>query len=175
MKTKFCIIAIITFVISLFSGSAHALTEQWTYDLGTETADLRFDIDQIAVDGKGGCAIVWIKENHDTWVYTVYVTYFDKKGNKVWEKSYPDKIAEIAYCTKKMVIFSLAPEYGYSGNQVIVTIDNKGKETVIEKPEANIDVGVNSEMEPLGDKKGFFVERHETGMGKCSLVRYTYK
>ena len=175
MKTKLFIIAIITFVISLFSGSAYALTEQWTYDLGTETADIYYDIDQIAVDGKGGCAIVWYMDNHDTWVETAYVTYLDKKGNKVWEKSYPNKEAEIAYCSKKMIVFAVFPEYGHTGNQIIVTIDKKGQETVIEKPGSNIDAGVNHEMKPLGDKKGFFVERNETGMGKCSLVRYTYK
>jgi len=176
MKTKFFIIAIIVFVTSIFSASANALTKQWTYDLGTDTNNLEYSVDQIAADGKGGCAVVWKEENTDTRDEISFVAYFDKKGNKVWERSYSSNMyIEIAYCTKKMTIFCVSPGYEVPGNKITVTIDKKGNETVFEKPGTHVDGNFNSETIPLGDKKGFFAERNEVGYGKCSIVRYTYK
>ncbi len=173
MKTKLFIIAITAFLFLMFSVSAHALTKQWNYDLGTDTVDLDYYIDQIAADGKGGCAVVWYKYDSSSGIETVYVTRFDKKGQKVWEKSYPERDAEIAYCTKKMIIFAV---FNGSGNEIVVSIDKKGIESNAENPTADIDGKFNSETIPLGDKKGFFAERKETSLlGKCSLVRYTYK
>jgi len=170
MKTKLFNIAVILFITSMFTTSVQALTKQWTYDLGTDTIDTDYYIDQIAADDKGGCAVVWKEDNTNTWTNTVYVTYFDKKGQKVWEKSFLDKAAEISYCTKKTVVFAVRS----SGNEFIVSIDKKGVESIAEKPDADINGSMNSETIPLGDKKGFFVERSVVGE-KCSLVRYTYK
>ena len=170
MKTKLFIIAIILFIASIFTTSTQALTKQWTYDLGSDTIDTVCFIDQIAADGKGGCAIVWIEDNTNVWTNTVYVTYFDKKRQKVWEKSYPGKNAEISYCSKKTVVFAVSG----TGYEFIVSIDKKGVESIAAKPDADINGSMNSETIPLGDKKGFFVERSEVG-AKCSLVRYTYK
>ena len=150
MKTKLFIIAIIAFLTSVFSVSASALTKQWTYDLGTDTNDLEYYVDQIAADGKGGCAVVWILENYVTWDYISFVAYFDNKGNKVWERSYSSNMyIEIAYCTKKMIIFSVYPGYMVPGNEITVTIDKKGKETIFEKPDAHIDGSINSETIPI--------------------------
>lgn len=164
------------FVTSIFSVSASALTKQWTYDLGSDTINSDYDIDQVAADGKGGCAVVWIVQNNVTWDDISFVAYFDKKGNKVWERSYSSNMyIEVAYCTKKMTIFCVFPGYEEPGNEITVTIDKKGIETVLENPALNIDGDFNSETIPLGDKKGFFAERKEYGGGKCSLVRYSYK
>ena len=172
MKTKLFIITIIMFLTSIFCASAHALTNQWSYELGTKTVDVKYYIDQITADGKGGCAVVWIEEIFLPWTETSFVAYFDKKGNKVWERSYIQKFAEIAYCNKNMTVFAVA---GDSENQIVVTIDKKGQETVIENPAANIDGRINSEIGPMGDKKGFFAEEENKTSDKVFLVRYSDK
>ncbi len=172
MKTKLFIITTIMFLSSILCASAHALTTQWSYELGTETSDLKYNIDQITADGKGGCATVWIKKNYDTGTNTYFVAYFDKKGNKVWEKSYIKKFAEVSYCNKNITVFCV---YDDLGNQIVVTIDKKGQETVIEKPGTNIDGRINSEIGPTGDKKGFFAEEENRTSDKVFLVRYSYK
>ncbi len=172
MKTKFYIITIAMFLTSIFCASTYALTNQWSYDLGTETPNLKYEIDQITADGKGGCSVVWIEKNYDTGTNTRAVAYFDKKGNKVWEKLYPKRYAKIAYCNKNMTVFAVTDDLG---NQIVVTIDKKGQETVIEKPDAKIDGRVNSDIGPMGDKKGFFAEEENQTSDKVFLVRYSYK
>ena len=71
-----------------------------------------------------------------------------------------------------MTVFAVA---GDSENQIVVTIDKKGQETVIENPAANIDGRINSEIGPMGDKKGFFAEEENKTSDKVFLVRYSYK
>ncbi len=172
MKTHLFIIVLITFIASMFCASTHAATEQWSYEFGTSVSNIDYYVDQIVTDGKGGCVVGWAYENTATWSFVSYaVIYFDKKGNKIWEKTYINQTAEIAYCTSKITVFGLSSG---SGNQTVVTVDKKGVESVAEDPAANIDGRINSEIGPIGDKKGFFAEKKTTA-GTCSLVRYSYK
>ena len=174
MKTHLFIIALITFIGSMFCDSASAATEQWRHELATDVTNINFFVDQIVADGKGGCAVSVQAEITGTWEAAwYYVAYFDKNGNKLWEKTYNEKYGEIGYSNKKITVIGLSS--AASGNTKVVAVDKKGAESVVEDPVADIDGRLNDDIGPLGDKKGFFVEEEEIASGKISLVRYSYK
>ena len=174
MKTHLFIIALIVFAASMLCDSARAATELWRDELATDVSNITFVVDQIVADGNGGCAVSVEAENTDTWdIVSYYVAYYDKKGDKVWEKTYNDRRGDIAYSTKKVTVIGLSDSA--AGNEIVVVVDKKGVESVVEDPGADIDGRVNSDLGPLGDKKGFFAEEKVIASGKVSLVRYSYK
>ena len=139
MKIKLFIIAITLFVTSMFCASGHALTKQWSYDLGTNSLTIAFFITQIAADGKGGCAIVWYTSAPGQAI--AHVTYFDKKGQKLWEKSYLNRDAIITYCSKKVVVFAV---YKGTDNNIVVSVDKKGAVSKAENQHADINGNINT-------------------------------
>ncbi len=174
MKTHIFIISLIAFVASMFSASARAVTEQWRHELATDVTNIDYFVDQIVADGNGGCAVSVQAQTTDTWNnVSYYVACFDKKGNKVWEKTYDKKGGEIAYSNNKLTVVGLNATG--PGHAKIIVIDKKGIESVADDPDAHIDGRFNSDIGPLGDKKGFFVEEEEIPSGKISIVRYSYK
>ncbi len=174
MKTHLFIIALIAFVASMLCYSTRAATEQWRDELATNVSNITFSVDQIVADGNGGCAVSVQSENTSTWNYVAYyVAYYDKKGDKVWEKTYNEKSGDIAYSTKKVTVIGLSDSA--AGNEKVVVVDKKGVESVVEDPNADIDGRVNSDIGPIGDKKGFFAAEKVIASGKVSLVRYSYK
>ncbi len=174
MKSLVLIFVLIALVSSTFCNLATAATEQWRHELATDVTNIDFYVDQIVADGKGGCAVSVQAQTTDTWNdVSYYVAYYDKKGTKVWEKTYDRKNGEISYSNKKVTVIGLAE--AELENQKVIVIDKKGGETVVEKPTAHIDGDVNSDIGPLGDKKGFFVVEEDIASGKISIVRYSYK
>jgi hypothetical protein len=159
----------------MFCDSAHAATELWRDELATPISNITFAVDQIVADGNGGCAVALEATTTGEWSEIVYyyVAYYDKKGNKVWDKTYNDRWGDIAYSTKKATVIGLSDSA--AGNAKVVVVDKKGVESVVEDPAANIDGRINSDLGPLGDKKGFFAEEKVIASGKVSLVRYSYK
>ncbi len=174
MKTHLFSIALVAFIVSMLGGVAHAATEQWRHGLATDVTNINYYVDQIVADGKGGCvASVWA-ENTDTYAtVSYYVAYFDKKGTKVWEKTYYDRDGEIAYCNSKVAVIGLGSST--SDYAKVIAIDKKGVESVAEDPAADIYGELNSQIGPIGDKKGFIVEEEDIASRKISLVRYSYK
>ena len=175
MKTHLFIIALIAFVALMLCDSACAATEQWRDELATDVPTINFTVDQIVADGNGGCAVAMEAKttNDRPDIVYYYVAYYDKKGNKVWDKTYNERWGEIAYSSKKVTVIALWNSA--AGNAKVVVVDKKGVESVVEDPGADIDGEVNSDIGPLGDKKGFFAEEKEIASGKVSLVRYSYK
>ncbi len=174
MKIHILIISLSALVFSMFCGSATAATEQWRYELATNVTNINYFVDQIVADGKGGCAVSVQAEDTDTWnIVSYYVASFDKKGNKVWEKTYNERYGEIAYSGKNTTVIGLSATA--SEKAKVVAVDKKGVESVVEDPVADIDGRLNADIGPIGDKKGFFVEEEEIASGKFSLVRYSYK
>ena len=174
MKTHLLIVALIAFVASMLCDSALAATELWRDELATPVSNITFTVDQIVADGNGGCAVAVQAENTDIWEYvSYYVAYYDKKGNKIWGKTYNEKVGEIAYSSKKVTVIGLSDSA--VENEKVVVVDKKGVESVVEDPAADIDGRVNSDIGSLGDKKGFFAEEKVIASGKVSLVRYSYK
>ena len=97
---------------------------------------------------------------------------FDKKGQRLWQKSYAGD-AEIFYYSKKQVAYSV---YNLDADKsFVVTINKKGTESVTSAPGADIETDMNSDMGPAADKKGFFAERREQATKKIYLVRYLWK
>ncbi len=107
MKKYTYIIFIVTFVCLMIPSVCKAATQQWSYTIGTTGVGTNYWVDQIVADGKGGWVAVWTRTDitrpHDT----MYIARFDKKGNKLWEKSYTRRNVKVSYCNKKKVKYHI--------------------------------------------------------------------
>ncbi len=170
MKKYTYIIFIVTFVCLMIPSVCKAATQQWSYTIGTTGVGTNYWVDQIVADGKGGCVAVWTRTDitmpHDT----MYIARFDKKGNKLWEKSYTRRNVKVSYCNKKKVVFSMST-IG-PGTDSTYVVDNKGVEDTVIKTT----IMMNDKTGSAGDKKGFFAQNDlYASYGDISIIRYSYK
>ena len=169
MKKYTYIIFIITFVCLMIPSVCQAATLQWSYIIGTTSVGTNYYVDQIVADGKGGCIAVWTMHDpipHDD----IYIARFDKKGNKLWEKSFTRRNVKISDCDKKKVVFTISPTGPGSGSTYVV--DKKG----VLKEVYSTTIMMNDKIGPAGDKKGFFVQSDHYGIyGDIAIIRYSYK
>jgi hypothetical protein len=63
----------------------------------------------------------------------------------------------------------------YFARNFTVVVDAKGTADIIADAGANIDTQMNSEIGPVGDKKGFYVVEERSSPSRASIVRYAYK
>jgi len=113
MKAYTYIIFIITFICLMIPSVCKAVTQQWSYTIGTTGPGTNFYVNQIVADGKGGCVAVWTREGAAFSKNTRYIARFDKKGRKLWEKSHTKIQVKISYCDKKKVVFGFSTICGY--------------------------------------------------------------
>ena len=149
---------------AFFPMAASALTEQWRY---TATGAVQ----QIAVDGKGGCAFV-AKDSNDV----SNIAWLDRKGRVLYTVAGLGSAAPLGVviysCTPKQLLFS-----GALGFPVMGQVNAKG----IALPVAAFGgIVIGGPMFPIelntqADKKGFFVVNSDTNTLVDSIVRYTYK
>ena len=170
MKKYTYIIFIITFACLMIPSVCKAVTQQWSYTIGSISPGTNYWVDQIVADGKGGCAAVWTRTDitmpHDT----MNIAQFDKKGIKLWERSYYRTTIKISYCDKKKVVFSISPNNPVTDSTYIV--DNKGVENVV----YSTTTLMNDKIGPAGDKKGFFAQNDFlAAYGDIAIIRYSYK
>ena len=158
MKTKFLILTSILTIIMLTS-SLFAATEKWDYDIGPGT------VMELTVDGSGGCALV------ASLATGMSVIWFDKKGNKLYEKVIAGS-ASITAITSKNLVYSLQ-----AAEMTQVQVDKKGQETYIADAAALIrsSTMMGTPIGPMGDKKGFFVWKQNKVTSNVTIVRYSYK
>ena len=157
-------------------GAAYGLaaTLEWNYHIGTDNWPTNYYIDQVWADGKGGCVAIFSMDNDDTWT-TIRSTVirFDKKGAIAWSNTYARAICEFGYVDRKTAVYTVTSEA--AGDQAVHVVDKKAVETVTSEADTDISCSFNSEMGPLGDKKGFFVERDDAPDNSVQLRRYSYK
>ena len=158
MKTKSLILTSILTILFLTS-SLFAATEQWSKPLGIGT------VMDLLVDGNGGCALVAALPAGMT------VLWYDKKGNKLYEKVITGSALITAVSKKNMVYQLQAAEITQ------VQVDKKGQETSIADAAYYIKSRnfMGQPILPTGDKKGFFVYKQFKSTGDIKLVRYSYK
>ncbi len=143
----------------MLTSSLFAATEQWSNDLGVGTV---FDL---LVDGNGGCALVV------TLPAGMTVLWFDKKGNKLYEKVVTGTAA-ITAVSKKNMVYQLR-----TSETIQVQVDNKGRETTIADSAYDINSKnfMGTPILSTGDKKGFIVYKQNKSTGLITLIRYSYK
>ena len=158
MKTKSLILTSILTILFLTS-SLFAATEQWSKPLGIGA------VMDLVVDGNGGCALVAALPAGMT------VLWYDKKGNKLYEKVITGS-ALITAVSKKNMVYQLQ-----AAELTQVQVDKKGQETSIADAEAYIRSGtmMGTPIGPMGDKKGFFVWKQNKSTGDITIIRYSYK
>jgi len=151
---------------------AHAATLLWSLLLGEGSPQYDYSVDQLVVDGAGGCVVVVDRYDNNAHKNDVVLMRFDSKGSPVWSKIYPatDDI-EITYIDKKVVVGSVTSP---SGDKKIIVIDAAGTEATISEATTDIYNDMNGEIGAAGDKKGFFVIASDNS-GSLVLRRYSYK
>ena len=168
MKRYTYIIFIITFVCLMIPSVCQAVTLQWSYTIGTTGVQTNVYVEQIVADGKGGCAAVWFKTKIPFGI--TYIARFDKKGTKLWERTYEGPTVKISYCDKKKVVFCVSAFM--AGTAETYVIDNKGVEDIVYVTT----ILMNDRIGPAGDKKGFFAQNEFFVIyGDISINRYSYK
>jgi len=158
MKTKSLILTSILTILILTS-SLFAATVKWDYDIGPG------NVMELFVDGSGGCAVVASLSTG------ISVFWFDKKGNKLYEKVIPGS-PSITAVTSKYLVYQLQ-----AAEMTQVQVNKKGQETSIADPAAYIRSGtvMGTPIGPMGDKKGFFVWKQNKSTSNVTIVRYSYK
>ena len=158
MKIKSLLLTSVLTVLML-SNSLFAATEQWSNDLGVGA------VMDLVVDGNGGCALIAALPAGLT------VLWFDKKGDKLYEKVVTGTPAITAVSKKNMVYQLQAAE------TTQVQVDKKGQETIIADSASYINskTSMGTPLLPTGDKKGFIVWKQNKSTGLITLVRYSYK
>ena len=168
MKRYTYIIFIITFVCLMIPTVCKAATLQWSYTIGTKGAGTNYWVNQIVADGKGGCVAVWTVTHIPFNIN--HIARLDKKGMRLWERSYTGSTAKISYCNKKRVVFTVPPHI--MGTDTTRVIDNKG----VEDSFPSITTLMNDNIGPAGDKKGFFAQNQILfTYGDIAIIRYSYK
>ena len=158
MKIKSLFLTSVLTVIIL-TNSLLAATEQWSNDLGVGT------VMDLVVDGNGGCALIAALPAGIT------VLWFDKKGNKLYEKVVTATVA-ITAVSKKNIVYQLQ-----AAETTQVQVDKKGQETTISDATSYINskTFMGTPILPTGDKKGFIVWKQNKSTSLITLIRYSYK
>jgi len=163
MTTRFTVYSAIL-VIGGGCLTARALTEQWRYVT-------RAAVQQIAADGKGGCA--YVDKDASNWASVVWL---NQKGavqyaTGVLTGSFMGAI--INGCSANQLLYT-----GMIGFPMMAQVDKKGKALPVAAFGGYV-LGMPLMM-PFGtsllnDKKGFFVINVNTNTEVNTVVRYLYK
>jgi hypothetical protein len=160
---------IIAYLVSCLSLSAATL--QWSYSLGTDSADFDYYVQQVWADGKGGCVAVLQRDNIFPGTTDATVLRFDKHGNVVWSNTYASVEARLGYVDKKTAVLTLSPKIA---DQTVHVIAKNGTDTAVSELLTDIVSGANA-AGSSGDKKGFFIGRDNATDHVVKLQRFTYK
>lgn len=167
MKTKKLLFIFCIFSGFIFCNFAAAATELWSYDGWTQ-------VRQILPDGKGGCAFVRLETN-----LLAEVVWLDKKGELIYKtninvtNTYGTRVVNILFFNKKNLFIGDVR----NAVAVVIEVDTKGQETIIQHPGENVGNPLFMLYTPseLSDKRGFFVMKTDIVTHRQRVVRFSNK
>jgi hypothetical protein len=145
---KFKLLAML--VVSGLLQTVNAADLKWEYDLAGGGG-----YSQLTADGAGGAVFIMANGNY---------VWLDSKGREIYNKPILNGANIVAVSARAFVVQANNPA-------VLVEIDNKGRETVIQDPNAEVNASgfaVNG-----FDQSGFFAQKNYTS-GRLTLVRYDW-
>jgi len=151
---KFRILSLTCVLICVIcSETILAATELWSKDIGIVS------VFELKPDGVGGCAVVVSDP------VGMKVLWFNKKGEKIVEKTVAGSVTLTAV-TKKSIVYQVQ-----AAETTQVQINNKAQETSISDAEYLIrsSTMMGIPIGPMADKKGFFVWKQKKSDGTIML------
>ena len=164
MKIRIGALGMVAVVV--ITGIVYAATQEWTYERPMAA------VLQILADGSGGCGILASDTNS-----CFRVAWIDSKGGLKYEAVLPSGTDAFGLmsCDKAGLLYSI----GWSGTNVLISVDKNGVVTTIADPtnQVHATLGVPAYFTSrFSDKKGFFTTKIAlTAPMHASVARYSFK